>query len=478
VQFFGAALVMGAIAIAMALSTINNSATVDEKLKTLDVIVTALGNEAGATALDASRDALAAAEQTGLVLAMAVAVIGVAAATFLTLTIAKSARRLARTAKSIAEEELPGFATAIGRLAEGDLTATYEVTTEPVPTRSVDEMGDIGSAFNAMIESLRAVTAGFTQTVEAIADVVGEAGDVGNAVRGQSDGLATASTESAESATQVAIAVSDIANGAATQAQVVKDLAATVAQIVSEAESARKATAQVNEAATTADAAATAGRERVDEADAAMELVETSFVDVTASVESLDRHSDEVVEIVDVIREIASQTNLLALNAAIEAARAGEMGRGFAVVAGEVKALAEESAEKSERIAQIVAEMKASVAGTVSAVEAGSAQVKGTTETVAAAGGSFGEIAARIRDIGDHLAAVTELTAHIEAAARGIEGNTTSLGDLAESASTSAEHVAATAEESAATAEEIGATAQELAGNADELDRALSRLVV
>ena len=70
----------------------------------------------------------------------------------------------------------------------------------------------------------------------------------------------------------------------------------------------------------------------------------------------LSRHSNQVAEVLALIREIAEQTNLLALNAAIEAARAGEHGRGFAVVADEVKKLAQRTKDATADVGQVVDE--------------------------------------------------------------------------------------------------------------------------
>ena len=73
---------------------------------------------------------------------------------------------------------------------------------------------------------------------------------------------------------------------------------------------------------------------------------------MTAEVDALGQASTAIGDVIKIISSIADQTNLLALNATIEAARAGEVGRGFAVVAGEVKDLARETAEATQRVAE------------------------------------------------------------------------------------------------------------------------------
>lgn len=114
---------------------------------------------------------------------------------------------------------------------------------------------------------------------------------------------------------------------------------------------------------------------------------------VVQSMAQITDSSRKISDIIGVIDGIAFQTNILALNAAVEAARAGEQGRGFAVVAGEVRSLAQRSAEAAK-------EIKGLIGASVESVEAGSAQVT-------QAGEAMGEIVGSVKRVSDLIGEIT-----------------------------------------------------------------------
>ena len=114
---------------------------------------------------------------------------------------------------------------------------------------------------------------------------------------------------------------------------------------------------------------------------------------VVATMEEINSSSKKIADIIGVIDGIAFQTNILALNAAVEAARAGEQGRGFAVVAGEVRSLAQRSAEAAK-------EIKSLIGTSVDKVEIGSKLVRD-------AGSTMDEIVASVQRVTDIIGEIS-----------------------------------------------------------------------
>ncbi|MFG6414843.1 methyl-accepting chemotaxis protein [Roseateles sp. DC23W] len=139
------------------------------------------------------------------------------------------------------------------------------------------------------------------------------------------------------------------------------------------------AAAQANQLASSAAAVAQRGGEVVGQVVSTMDEINTS--------------SKKISDIIGVIDGIAFQTNILALNAAVEAARAGEQGRGFAVVAGEVRSLAQRSAEAAR-------EIKALIGASVDKVESGARLVQ-------AAGSTMEEIVSSVQRVSDIIGEIT-----------------------------------------------------------------------
>jgi len=171
---------------------------------------------------------------------------------------------------------------------------------------------------------------------------------------------------------------------------------------------------------------------------------------------SLSQRAEEIGSIVGVIEEIAAGTNLLALNASIEAARAGEHGRGFAVVAGEVRRLAERTAQATQQVAELVRGIKDETAQTATGIRAACDRAIGGAETIASLSSTFQEIAGLVIEVESRVDQIAQ-SAHAEAAA-------------AAAASGAMRTVATTSQESARGAEQVVAATGELLETAHTLE--------
>jgi methyl-accepting chemotaxis protein len=270
-------------------------------------------------------------------------------------------------------------------VAAGDLSLRIDV-------RSRDETGQLLAALKRMNEGL--VT------------IVGQ-------VRASSESIATGSS-------QIAMGSVDLSQRTEEQASNLQQTAASMEELTVTVKNNADTARAANQLAASASGVAAQGGEVVGQ--------------VVATMEQISQASSRIADIIGVIDGIAFQTNILALNAAVEAARAGEQGRGFAVVAGEVRSLAQRSAQAAK-------EIKTLIGDSVGKVEAGS-QLAGD------AGRTMDDIVAQVRRVTDLIG---EITASSDEQSQGIS----QIGDAVAQLDQVTQQNAALVEESAAAAESL-----------------------
>lgn len=172
-------------------------------------------------------------------------------------------------------------------------------------------------------------------------------------------------------------------------------------------ESAQSASTAASQALSTA----RAGHDSVSVTKGQIHSLFKNMENMSSAILHLNKDTEKIATVVEVIGNIAEQTNLLALNAAIEAARAGEQGRGFAVVADEVRTLASRTQKSTQEIHATISSLLTSTQGVVNAMQQSSAQSQETVKQIDATDKTLTdivELVSQINDINSHMAGMTE----------------------------------------------------------------------
>ncbi|MFY9478568.1 MAG: methyl-accepting chemotaxis protein [Aquabacterium sp.] len=280
------------------------------------------------------------------------------------------------------------------RIAEGDLSTKID-------THRTDEFGQLMAALQTMTGSL--------------ARLVSE-------VRHSTDGISTASSE-------IATGNQDLSSRTEMTASSLQETASSMEQLTGTVQHSAQSAHQANQLAGTASEAAQRGGAVVSQVVDTMQEIATS--------------SKKIADIIGVIDGIAFQTNILALNAAVEAARAGEQGRGFAVVAGEVRTLA-------QRSAQAAREIKSLIVTSTDRVDSGA-------KLVGEAGSAMDEIVSAIQR-------VTDMMRDISASASEQSDGIVQVNQAVTQLDQMTQQNAALVEQSAAAAESLREQARRLSG--------------
>ncbi|MDR1580554.1 MAG: methyl-accepting chemotaxis protein [Synergistaceae bacterium] len=187
------------------------------------------------------------------------------------------------------------------------------------------------------------------------------------------------------------------------------------------------------------------------------------------AIRNLGEKSKKINEIVTLINAISDQTNLLALNAAIEAARAGDAGRGFAVVAEEVRQLAEQSRQATEKISSEIKEIQSDTENTVKLMNIGVTASEKGVEAVTGNGEMFTKIIADISGLNEDIQQISAVTHELSASSKSIRNSVDELGGISAKTSEAAMRIAEAANEQSADVNEIALSSVNLLNIAEAM---------
>ena len=307
------------------------------------------------------------------------------------------------------------------RLSNADLNTLIE-------SDRGDEIGALAAGFNAFVLRLRR---SLLQVRASSAESTAKSEEI-RGISSTTVGHMTDQRESAERASDAAVSLSQ-----------------SIAETAS----------HTDEASHHARAAADAARKGGELVNSTAEMIKGLAEDTqqsAASIVTLSERAREISSIVGVIEEIAAGTNLLALNASIEAARAGEHGRGFAVVAGEVRRLAERTAQATHQVSALVTGIEQETEVVSSGIQTACEHASRGAEAVSSLSSTFEQIAQLVIEVDSRIDSIAQ-TARNES-------------DAANEVSEAMQLVAASAKESSKGAEVVVSAAGELMSTATTLE--------
>lgn len=343
-----------------------------------------------------------------------------------------------------------------------NLDITSEVSQENLKRK--DEFGDLSHALYSISDSFK--------------NIIGKISDSSKRLAAASQQFTSTSQESAASIEEVSKAVEEIAKGAAEQAQNTEKGASKAVLLGNIIDNDIEYTKDINNNISNVTKVVNEGFVEIEKLSKITEESNRANRNISGIIQKTNDSSKKIGEASNLIAAIAGQTNLLALNAAIEAARAGEAGKGFAVVADEIKKLAEQSANSTNTIEEMVRELQMNAQNAVDTLERISEISNEQTQSVLTNRNKYKLIEEAMKETEKAMVKLSASGKEIYDLKNEILTTLENLSSIAEENSAATEEVTASMEEETASMEEIANSSENLSQLAKELEDTISKFKI